>query len=161
MTLSDFMKRKVSEWLKEEGFFYEEIIDPDTRFNFSTKVAGLAFDIVQDLSREVVVVRSTLIFNDEQMGMVGSMSAKRKEDFLWDIRFMLLGNNEISGFRIKPDLERIEVLVQSGGIFQDAFTKDRFIHSILIVHKAITMVIWMLSRSSGKRESVGESNLYM
>jgi hypothetical protein len=161
MALSDFMKTKVSEWLREEGFFYEEIVDPDTRFNFSTKVAGLAFDIIQDISRDVVVVRSTLIFNDEQMAMIHNMSPKRRDDFLWDIRFMLLGNNEISGFRIKPNLEHMEVLIQSRGIFQDAFTKDRLLHSILTVHKAVTMVIWMLQRASGGHESVVDSNLYM
>jgi len=155
------MKKKVSEWLNEESFFFEEVADPDTIFNFSTKVAGIAFDIVQDVSREVVVVRSALIFNDEQMEIIKGMSERRRDDFLWDIRFMLLGNNEISGFQIKPDLEHIEILIQSRGIFQDALTKDRFIHSILIVHKAITMIIWMLSRATGKRESVGDSNLYM
>jgi hypothetical protein len=155
------MKRKVSGWLKEEGFFFEEIQDPDTRFNFSTKVAGVALDIVQDISREVVVVRSTLVFNNAQMELFRGMGEKRRQDFLWDVRIMLLSNSDISGFQIKPDPQRIEFLIQSRGIFGDALTKDRFIHSILIVHKAVTLVIWMLNRRAGRPESMEESTFYM
>jgi len=159
--LSETTRKKVSAWLMEEGFFYEEVTDPDTRFNFSTKVAGLAFDIVQDIRRNVVVVRSTLIFNEAQMAMFGSMGEKRKQDFLWGVRLALLGNIEVSGFQIKPDLQRMEFLVQSRGIFDDALTKDRFMHSILIVHKAITMIIWLLNRHAGGTEAPAESTFYM
>lgn len=159
--LSDIIKKKVSDWLVEEGFFYEEVMDPDTRFNFSTKVVGLAFDVVQDIRREVVVVRSTLVFNEAQRVMFGTMGEKRRQDFLWDVRIMLLGNAEIGGFQIKPDPERMEFLVQSRGIFDDALTKDRFMHSILIVHKAITMIIWLLNRHAGGVEVTAESTFYM
>lgn len=159
--MSEITKERVSAWLMEEGFFYEEVVDPDTRFNFNAKVAGLAMDIVQDINRDVVVVRSTLLFNDAQMELFRGMGERKGKDFLWDIRLMLLGNNEISGFRIRPDPERMEFLVHSRGIFGDALTKDRLMGAILTIHKAVNIIIWMLNRQAGKVESSGDSTFYM
>jgi hypothetical protein len=158
--LSESIKKKVSGWLKEEGFFYREITDPDTYFNFSIKVAGAALDVVKDISRDVVLVRSNLVLTDGQMITLRSMSEKSREDFFWEVRSMLLRNNEVGAFQIKPDAKNVEVFVQARGIFQGGLSKDRLMQSILVVHKSITMVVWLLERNSGKIKSAGDS-LYM
>jgi hypothetical protein len=54
----------------------------------------------------------------------------------------------------------VEVFVQARGIFHDGLSKDRLMQSILVVHKSITMVVWLLERHSGKIKSAGDS-LYM
>jgi hypothetical protein len=159
--MSEIAKERVSAWLMEEGFFYEEVADPDTRFNFNAKVAGLSLDIVQDISRDVIVVRSTLLFNETQMELFRGMGERKGKEYLWDVRLMLLGNSEISGFRIKPDPKCMEFLVHSRGIFGDALTKDRLMNSILTVHKAINMIVWTLNRQAGKVEPSVESTFYM
>lgn len=158
--MSESIKKKVSNWLKEEGFFYREVADPDTRFNFSIKVAGSALDVVMDISRDVVMVRSNLILTEGQMITLKSMSEKSREDFFWEVRSMLLRNNEVGAFQVKPEAKNVEVFVQARGIFHDGLSKDRLMQSILVVHKSITMVIWLLERHSGKIKSAGDS-LYM
>jgi hypothetical protein len=140
----------VSKWLREEGFPFKELKDPDANFNFSVKVAGFAIDVIQNLRRDAILVRSTLVFNDKQKAQLKSMEEKRRQEFLWDLRMYLLNNNEIGTFTINPELKRMEIMVQSRGIFLDALTKDRFIQAIIVVHKAITMVIWMVKWYSGQ-----------
>lgn len=158
--MSESIKKKVSGWLKEEGFFYREIADPDTYFNFSIKVAGAALDVVKDISRDVVLVRSNLILTDRQMIILRSMSEKSKEDFFWELRSTLLRNNEVGAFQVKPEAKNVEIFVQARGIFNGGLSKDRLMQSILVVHKSITIVIWLLERYSGKIQSAGDS-LYM
>ena len=144
------IKKKVVNWLKEEGFPFKEIQDPGASFNFSVKVAGFAIDVIQNLRRDAILVRSTLVFNDKQSTQLKSMGEMKRQEFLWDLRMLMLNNNEIGTFTIKPELKRMEVMVQSRGIFHDALTKDRFIQAIIVVHKAITMVIWMVKWYSGQ-----------
>jgi hypothetical protein len=158
--MSESIKKKVSGWLKEEGFFYQEVADPDTYFNFSIKVAGAALDVVKDISRDVVLVRSNLILTDGQMITLKSMSEKSREDFFWEVRSMLLRNNEVGAFQVRPEEKNVEVFVQARGIFNGGLSKDRLMQSILVVHKSITMVVWLLERHSGKIRSLGDS-LYM
>jgi len=148
--LTQDIKKKVVNWLKEEGFPFKETHDPDASFNFSVKVAGFAIDVVQNLRRDAILVRSTLVFNDKQTAQWKSMEERRRQEFLWDLRMLMLNNNEVGTFAIKPELKRMEVMVQSRGIFHDALTKDRFIHAIIVVHKVITMVIWMVKWYSGQ-----------
>jgi hypothetical protein len=158
--LAQDIKKKVANWLKEEGFPLKEVPDPDAGFNFSVKVGGFAIDVVQNLRRDAILVRSTLVFNKKQTTQLKGMEEKRRQEFLWDLRMRLLNNNEVGTFTIKPNLERMEVLVQSRGIFHDALTKDRFIHAIIVVHKAITMVIWMVKWYSGEGKPT-QTSLYI
>lgn len=147
--MSEEIKRKVTGWLKEEGLFFEEVADPDTYFNFSIKVAGLSMDVVKDITRDVVLVRSTMIFNKEQTKTLKSMSEKSREDFFWDLRIRLLTNGDVGAFEIKPNLDRMEIFVQARGIFRDGLTKDRLLKSILVIHKSLTMVVWLLDHHAG------------
>ncbi len=156
--MSEEIKRKVTDWLKEEGLFFEEVIDPDTFFNFSIKVAGLSMDVVKDISRDVVLVRSAMILNRDQTRTLKAMSEKNREDFFWEVRIRLLTNNEVGAFEIKPNLEKMEIFVQARGIFRDGLTKDRLLHSILVVHKSLTMVAWLLDHFSGSSE--GEADIF-
>jgi hypothetical protein len=156
--LSEEIKRKVTGWLKEEGLFYEEIEDPDTYFNFSIKVAGISMDVVKDITRDVVLVRSTMIFNKDQTKTLKAMSEKSREDFFWEVRIRLLTNVEVGAFEIKPDLDRMEVFVQARGIFRDGLTKDRLLNSVLVVHKSLTMIVWLLEHFAGTTEE--EANIF-
>jgi hypothetical protein len=156
--LSEEIKRKVTGWLKEEGLFFEEVVDPDTYFNFSIKVAGLSMDVVKDITRDVVLARSTMIFNRDQTRTLKTMSDMNREAFFWEVRIRLLANNEVGAFEIKPDLERMQIFVQARGIFRDGLTKDRLLKSILVVHKSLTMVAWLLDHFSGSSEE--EINIF-
>jgi hypothetical protein len=156
--LSKEIKRKVTGWLKEEGLFFEEVVDPDTYFNFSIKVAGLSMDVVKDITRDVVLVRSTMIFNEDQTRTLKAMSEKGREAFFWELRIRLLTNNDVGAFEIKPNLDRVEIFIQARGIFRDGLAKDRLLGSILVVHKSLTMVAWLLDHFSGSPE--GETNIF-
>jgi len=156
--LSEEIKRKVIGWLKEEALFFEEVVDPDTYFNFSIKVAGLSMDVVKDITRDVILVRSAMIFNKDQTKILKAMSEKSREAFFWELRMRLLTNNEVGAFEIKPNLDKMEVFVQAMGIFRDGLTKDRLLKSILVVHKSLTMVAWLLDHFSGSPE--GEANIF-
>jgi len=156
--LSEEIKKKVTGWLKEEGLFYQEVEDPDTYFNYSITVAGLSMDVVKDITRDVVLVRSTMIFNTDQTKTLKAMSEKSREDFFWEVRIRLLSNVEVGAFEIKPDLDRMEVFVQAKGIFRDGLTKDRLLNSVLIVHKSLTMIVWLLEHFAGTTEE--EANIF-
>ena len=156
--MSEDIKRKVSGWLREEGFFYEEVTDLDTYFNLSIRVAGIALDVVKDLHRDVVLVRSTLVFTQDQMAIFRKMSEKSQRDFLWEVRSRLLGNNEVGAFQIRPELENMEFFVQARGIFKDGLSKDRLLQSILVVHKSVTMILWLLEHQSGSLKYMADSS---
>lgn len=156
--MSREIKRKVAGWLKEEGVFFEEVTDPDTYFNFSIKVAGISMDVVKDISRDVVLVRSTMIFTKEQTETLKAMGEKGREAFFWELRIRLLTNNEVGAFEIKPNLDKMQIFVQAMGIFRDGLSKDRLLKSILVVHKSLTMVAWLLDHFSGSPE--GETNIF-
>lgn len=150
--MSKEIKKKVAGWLKEEGLFYDEVEDPDTYFNFSIKVAGLSMDVVKDVTRDVVLVRSTMIFNRDQTEALKGMNEKNREDFFWELRIRLLTNGDVGAFEIKPDLEKMVIFIQARGIFRDGLTKDRLLGSILVVHKSLTMVAWLLEHFAGTTE---------
>jgi len=153
--LSRSVKETVFEWLREAGYLPKEVPDSAARFNISITVTGLALDVVQNPGGSAVLVRSTLLFNRDQLTLFRGMDGRTRDNFLWDVRFTLLNNNEVGTFEIKPDPENFRAVVQARGIFPDALTKDRLIHAILVVHKAITMIVWKLERYAGLSRSEG------
>ncbi len=147
--MSGSAKETVFDWLREAGYLPKEVPDSAARFNISITVTGLALDVVQNPGGNAVLVRSTLLLNESQRALFRGMDERTRDDFLWDVRFTLLNNTEVGTFEIRPDPENFRAVVQARGIFPDALTKDRLIHAILVVHKAVTMIVWKLERYAG------------
>ncbi len=144
---------KVLNWLEEEGLSPEEVNDPDAHFNFNVNVAGHPFVVVQNLlSLDSVFVGANLVFTSDQLTLLEKkMNKKKREEYFWDLRMVLLENGELGDFEIKPNPpdDVREVTICSKRIFYNTLTKDTLIHAIHNVYKAALMVIWMLERHAG------------
>lgn len=147
------VREKVLNWLKEEALSPEEVSDPNAYFNFGIKVGGSPLHVVQNVRNlDSILVGGRLVLNQPQLDLLkNKMDKKKRQEFFWDLRLALLTNNELGDFRIepKPPEDVQSVFVSSERIFYDALTKDRLIHAIHSVYKAIMMVIWMLERYAG------------
>jgi len=146
-------KGKVLDWLKEEAFSPEDVADPNAYFNFSIKVSGSPLHVVQNVRAiDSFFVGANLVLTPAQLDLLkNSMDKKKRQEFFWDLRLTLLKNNSLGDFEIKPNPpdDVREVFVSSRRIFYDALTKDRLIHAINAVYRAVMMVVWMLERYAG------------
>lgn len=153
--MMDEEKKKISEkienWLKEEGFFSEKIMNNKAYFNFVAKISGMGLNVLQSIDKpDSILVATNLTLSVEQLDMINKMDAENSREFFWDLRLALL-NADIGDFSIKPhppnDVR--EVFISSNPIYYDGLSKDRLISTIFRVCRSLMLVIWMLERASG------------
>ena len=143
------VKKKVLTWFREERFSHEEILDPNTHFNFGIKVSGSTLHVVQSVQNsDSIFVAANLILNPMQLDLLNKMSKNKRRKFFWNLRLALVSNKSVLEFLIKPNPpEDIrEIFISSKRIFYDALTKDRLLSIIYDVYKAIIMTVWILEQ---------------
>lgn len=138
------VEKKISGWLSEEGWK----LTPETRPEFRFVViaddgSGRKLAISQHSQKpDRVTIEGGVAFGDEQAKKFAALSAAKRQDFLWDLRFDLLATDvEFSG--LGEPLRRI-TLAQP--IFYDGLTKDAFMQRVSEVKKALLLVLWKISR---------------
>ena len=73
---------------------------------------------------------------------MAALPQKKRQDFLWDLRFdLLMTDVEFSG--LSDPLGRIGV---GQPIFYDALSKDLFMQRLSEVKKALLLILWKIAR---------------
>lgn len=137
------VKEKVLNWLKEESLSPEEVSDPNAYFNFSIKVAGQPFHIVQNVrSLDSVFVGANLVLTPAQLSLLkNNMNKNKRQEYFWDLRLALLSNLELGDFQIKPN--------PPDDVREIFISSKTLVRSIYSIYKAAMMIIWMLERYAG------------
>jgi hypothetical protein len=130
----------VKAWLLSEGYRVESTTSPDTHWLLvATDESGRPLAVGQKVDRpERLMITATSQVADEHQRKFEALAKKRRDDFLWDVRFALLQTNvEFDGLNEPVGLINVGELV-----YLDALTKDCFMQRVSQVRKAQLLVLW-------------------
>lgn len=145
-------KRKIIDWLKEEGYSSIEKPDPHAHFNILAKIGSSECIISQDVRHsDKLFVSATVVLPDDQISLLKQMTDERKNALFWELEMGLVKNNELGNFRILPNPPQDirTVFICSRTLFYDDLTKSRLIATIMVVLRAALMVLLMVEHFIG------------
>jgi hypothetical protein len=137
-------KDKIKTWLAEEGWQVTERAAPDARFALVAEDRRGHKMIVSQkaAAADRVVVQVIISLSDDDSRRFSALPEKKKQQFLWDLRFGLLqADVEFDGLTDPP-----KQIVVAEPIFYDALTKDLFVQRFSQVKRAMLLVLWSLRR---------------
>ena len=137
------VEKKIRQWLLEEGWQLAPETRPDFRFVIiADDGSGKKLIISQHSQKpDRVVVEGAISVSDDHAKNIAALPPKKRQDFLWDLRFDLLATGvEFSG--LGEPLQRISLVRP---IFYDALTKDMFMQRVSEVRKALLLVLWKIA----------------
>lgn len=140
----DDVKDKIKTWLVEEGWQLTERAAPDARFALVAEdQKGHKMVVSQKAAAaDRVVVQVTISLSDDDSQRFSALPEKKRQQFLWDLRFGLLqADVEFDGLTDPP-----KQIVVAEPIFYDALTKDLFVQRFSQVKRAMLLIIWSLRR---------------
>jgi len=140
----DDVKDKIKTWLVEEGWQLTEREAPDARFALVAEdQKGHKMVVSQKAAAgDRVVVQVTISLSDDDSQRFSALPEKKRQQFLWDLRFGLLqADVEFDGLTDPP-----KQIVVAEPIFYDALTKDLFVQRFSQVKRAMLLILWSLRR---------------
>jgi len=140
----DDVKDKIKTWLVEEGWQLTERAAPDARFALVAEdQKGHKMVVSQKAAAaDRVVVQVTISLSDDDSQRFSALPEKKRQQFLWDLRFGLLqADVEFDGLTDPP-----KQIVVAEPIFYDALTKDLFVQRFSQVKRAMLLILWSLRR---------------
>ena len=138
------VQSRIGQWLQEEGWQLVQETRPEFRFIIiADDGAGRKLTISQHAQKlDRVIIEAGVAIPDEQAKKIMALPRKKRQDFLWDLRFELLATDvEFSG--LSEPLGRITL---GQPIFYDALSKDLFMERLSEVKKALVLVVWKIAR---------------
>ena len=142
--VQDDVQSRIGQWLQEEGWQLAQETRPEFRFIIiADDGAGRKLTISQHSQKlDRVTIQAGVAIPDEQAKKIMALPRKKRQDFLWDLRFELLATDvEFSG--LSEPLGRITL---GQPIFYDALSKDLFMERLSEVKKALLLVVWKVAR---------------
>lgn len=144
------VEEKIRNWLLEEGFKVKLLSNEHASFNFLAEdQEGRKVNIIQlikDKDKILIVTKASLL--EEQKQKLMKLDSETRNRILWTLRFGLL-NREIGFSGIGVPLESITL---SMSLYYDGMSKDKFMHRLLEVRKALLFVMWLVDRELGEPE---------
>lgn len=152
--MKEEMARKVRDWLVEEGIYKDKIADENADYHFLAEIPPNSrqfIDIVFPRNRDdMVVVASGIKLSDEHYRSLMGLSAEKRDEVLWKMRFDLLFLP--TGFQILPDANNPQLFQFTRELYFDGLNKNLFMDAVKQVHRCKLYVIWTMQRISGKRD---------
>ena len=136
------VEKKIWQWLSEEGWQLTSETRPDFRFVVvADDGSGKKLIISQHTQKpDRVAVEGIVSVSDDHAEKIAALPSRRRQEFLWDLRFDLLATDvEFSG--LGEPLQRVNL---AQPIFYDALTKDTFMQRVSEVKKALLLVLWKI-----------------
>ncbi len=138
------VQSRIGQWLQEEGWQLAQETRPEFRFIIiADDGAGRKLTISQHSQKlDRVIIEAGVAIPDEQAKKIMALPRKKRQDFLWDLRFELLATDvEFSGLS-----EPLGHITLGQPIFYDALSKDLFMERLSEVKKALLLVVWKVAR---------------
>lgn len=147
---TDAMKL-IRKWCIEEDMFGQKVEDKNTLWHFVIrypKGAPKFLDVAQPLGKkDMIVIGAGTKIPFEHMNKMRSLKRKKRDEMLWDLRFLL--GNRPTAFSLNEKDGILEGFSNQMIIFFDGLTKDRFMSAVSEVDKSMLLVIWFLHRRFG------------
>ncbi len=147
----------VQKWLSDVGVFRQKVPDDNTNFHFMINYPeDNVMDVMQPKqSSDLVVIGCATNVSVEHLTEMRNLSPKKREDFIWDLRFMI--NTLGVDFQLQHPDNILENFLVTAEIFEDGLSKDKLISTLKTVFRAKIMCVWKIQRKFGYSED-GKSN---
>lgn len=136
---------KIQMWLARE-WTVTELYDPNTAWVLQASSAGDRPDLAIVQMKEVpdlLLIQGSVAVDAEMQEALIAKTRDERQEILWKLRFGLLQLSvEFAGVNEQP-----ETIMLRKSIYDDALTKDAFLHRVDEVCSAIVFVLWTLQRS--------------
>lgn len=159
------IENKVQKWLSDEGLFRQKVPDENTNFHFIINYPeGHVLDVIQPKGKEdMVLIACATNVSPEHQTEIRKLSNKKREEFIWDIRFLL--NNQFVDFQLQHPDNILQNFVITEEIFDDGLNKDRLISTVKKIFRAKLQGIWKIQMEFGQgeegQESIQQDNMYV
>lgn len=146
-------EKVIKKWLVEEGLFKEQISDETSNFHFLINYPDEhVLDLIQPKHKEdMVLIGCASEIAPEQLSLIRDSSNKKRENFIWEIRFAL--NQFLLDFELEHPDNVLSRFVISEEIYEDGLTKNSLILSIKKVFKGKLQCIWITGKTFGECEN--------
>ena len=149
--LSENLKSKVHNWLKEEGWELQEVTQPDFSWAFTVERTGLKLNVAQQEGKsDQCIVRIAANLVDTKSALT-KLSPDEIDELMWQLRFEL-ARQEVEFEGIQSPLERVAI---RRTIYSDGLTKTSFTETLGKVLRAFMLLKWMLIRRLGNISDSG------
>ena len=137
-------RNKVRLWLTRE-WAITELCDPNVAWTIQVSAASERPGVIVVQPKEVpdlLLIQGSVSVEPEMQEALGAMSAAERQEILWELRFGLLDLGvEFTGVTLQP-----EMIMLRKSIYDDALTKDAFLHRVDELSNAVVFVLWTLQR---------------
>jgi len=153
----------IKKWLVEEGLFKEQISDETSNFHFLINYPNEhVLDLIQPKHKEdMILIGCASEITPEQVALIKDSPNKKREKFIWDIRFAL--NQFLLDFELEHPDNVLNRFVISEEIYEDGLTKNNLILSIKKVFKGKLQCIWITGNTFGEGENsqINDNNMFV
>jgi len=150
----------IRDWLVQEGLFKEQIQDETANFHFLVNYPeDHVLDLIQPKHKDdMILIGCASEIAPEQVALIKDASEKKREEFIWDIRFAL--NQFLLDFELEHPSNVLQRFVISEEMFEDGITKHSLIMAIKKVFKGKLQCLWIAGKTFGEVEegSVGKND---
>lgn len=140
---------KVQKWLSDMGIFRKKVPDDNTNFHFIINYPEEnVMDVIQPKGNpDLVVIGCATNVSPEHLSEIRMLSDSKKEEFIWDLRYML--NSKDVDFQLSHPNNVLENFVITSEIYEDGLTKDRLISTIKTIFRAKIQCVWKIQQKFG------------
>jgi len=146
------LEDKIQKWLSDEGLFRKKVHDDNSNFHFLIHYPDEhVMDVIQPKGKkDMIVVGCATNVSPEHLNEMNKMSAKEKEDFIWDFRFGL--NKYTVDFQMQHPENVLNNFIVTTEIFEDGLTKDKLISTIKNIFRAKIQGVWRIQKKFGTHD---------
>jgi len=133
---------KIQNWLMNEGWQIAEQPHPDVEWLIQAEDVGKRRILVgqNKIRLDQIHLEARVNLAEEHQKMFETLSADRRREILWNLRFRLLAMNvDFVGVA-----EPMQSVLLTQRLYLDGLTKDNFLQRFLIVRNAVITVIWSI-----------------
>jgi len=151
-------EKQIRDWLVEEGLLKEQIPDETANFHFLVNYPDEhVLDLIQPKHKDdMILIGCASEIAPEQVAVIRESSEKKKENFIWDIRFSL--NQFLLDFELEHPDNVLQRFVISEEMYEDNITKHSLIMTIKKVFKGKLQCIWITGKAFGEGEEGFQAN---
>lgn len=155
---------QVQKWLSDVGMFRQKVPDDGTNFHFIINYPeDNVMDVIQPKEApDVLVIGCATNVAPEHTDEMKLISDSKKEDFIWDLRFML--NSRDVDFQLDHPNNVLESFLITTEIYEDGLSKDRLILAIKTVFRGKIQCVWKIQQKFGmgdEEDGVFSDSMYV
>jgi hypothetical protein len=158
---TDQIKEKIKTWVMEYGFQIGQTEDQTAEFHLTVTnpVSHLVFDVIKPKSKpDMIVIAGGFGLAPNQLTRMRAIQEKKREAFLWDIKFQLISSGYEFQFQPMESLTFVEKVIIQLSLWYDGISKHSFMSSLLKVNKGLLLALWKLNNELGTPSQAQVSN---